>query len=107
MGDLDHRSLKTALSDDNSMVLAEDSITLWWWEGGGTAAGQNHLLLTDCCCASARVHNHVSFICCFGQNEIKMFASPQHEVKTSELSALLGKAFFRWWVFLATYYYSG
>ena len=41
------------------------------------------------CCASARVHNHVSFICCFGQNEIKMFASPQHEVKTSELSALL------------------
>ena len=36
-----------------------------------------------------------------------MFASPQHEVKTSELSALLGKAFFRWWVFLATYYYSG
>ena len=72
---------------------------------GGTAAGQNHLLLTDCC-ASARVHNHVSFICCFGQNEIKMFASPQHEVKTSELSALLGKAFFRWWVFLATYYYT-
>ena len=45
MGDLDHRSLKTALSDDNSMVLAEDSITLWLWEGGGTAAGQNHLLL--------------------------------------------------------------
>ena len=45
MGDLDHRSLKTALSDDNSMVLGEDSITLWWWEGGGTAAGQNHLLL--------------------------------------------------------------
>ena len=44
---------------------------------------------TTDCCASAGVHNHVSFICCFGQNEIKMFASPQHEVKTSELSALL------------------
>ena len=56
--------------------------------------------------AAAVLRNHVSFICCFGQNEIKMFASPQHEVKTSELSALLGKAFFRWWVFLATYYYT-
>ena len=56
--------------------------------------------------SAAVLQNHVSFICCFGQNEIKMFASPQHEVKTSELSALLGKAFFRWWVFLATYYYT-
>ena len=32
--------------------------------------------------AAAVLQNHVSFICCFGQNEIKMFASPQHEVKT-------------------------
>ena len=30
--------------------------------------------------SAAVLRNHVSFICCFAQNEIKMFASPQHEV---------------------------